>query len=138
MSHMKLKITVAALVLCGAIGYLAIAGTESGWVYYVEVDEFLAETDFQTQRVRICGMASEDPFLCEPANLRATFEVKGMEGSVPVVYSGVIPAQFKPGAQVVLEGKLDEQGVFQASLLLTKCASKYQAEDHAKRLGDQS
>ena len=138
MSNMKLKITVAAVVLCGAIGYLAFAGAESSWVYYVEVDEFLAEPDFQSRRVRICGIAAEEGLQCEPANLRATFDVKGIEGSVPVVYTGVIPQQFKAGSQVVLEGKLDENGVFQANVLLTKCASKYQAEDHAKRLGGAS
>jgi cytochrome c-type biogenesis protein CcmE len=41
---------------------------------------------------------------------------------------------FKEGGDVVVTGKLDEAGVFQATDILTKCASKYQAEEHAKRL----
>jgi cytochrome c-type biogenesis protein CcmE len=47
--------------------------------------------------------------------------------AMPVVYSGVVPDIFQAGAQVVVEGKLGSNGVFQAQTLLTKCPSKFQA-----------
>lgn len=137
MNGMTVKITIALLLVAGAATYLAVAGVQDGWVYYVDVDEFQAKPELHDQRVRICGMASPDQFVSEPGRLTASFTVEGETSRIPVVYQGVIPDQFKPGAEVVLEGKLDENGVFQATVLLTKCASKYQAEDHAKRLRDQ-
>jgi cytochrome c-type biogenesis protein CcmE len=134
MSHARTKIIIAAVAIIGAVGYLAIAGARSGWVYYVQVDELLASADYADQRVRLCGRVDEANFDARPAALTARFDVLGAEASVTVVYRGVVPARFEPGADVVLEGKLDDAGVFQADFLMTKCASKYQAEEHAKRL----
>jgi cytochrome c-type biogenesis protein CcmE len=48
-----------------------------------------------------------------------------------VVYQGVTPDMFQDGGEVVVEGALDEQGVFHANTLLTSCPSKYEAEEKA-------
>ena len=53
-------------------------------------------------------------------------------------YPGVVPDLFKAGCDVVIEGKLDSAGVFQSDSMMTKCSSKYQAEEHAKRLEGKS
>jgi len=44
----------------------------------------------------------------------------------------VVPDMFKSGAEIVVEGKQDAAGVFQADVLMTKCASKYEdmPKDH--------
>ena len=41
--------------------------------------------------------------------------------------------QFATGREVVVEGKYDSAGVFQADLLMTKCASKYEGKGHPGR-----
>lgn len=137
MSHARTKLVLAAVAIFAAVGYLAYAGVRSGWVYYAEVDEFLAHAEYHTQRVRLCGLADEQVFDARPADLSAAFDLRGATQRIPVVYRGVVPATFEPGCEVVLEGKLDADGVFQADFMMTKCASKYQAEDHAKRLEHQ-
>jgi cytochrome c-type biogenesis protein CcmE len=55
--------------------------------------------------------------------------VKG-SASVPVVYRGSVPDQFKTGRELRLEGRL-ENGVFVAKKdsMRTKCPSKYTAEN---------
>ncbi len=45
---------------------------------------------------------------------------------MPVIYKGVVPDTVRAGTQVVVEGHY-VQGVFQASTLLAKCPSKFQA-----------
>jgi cytochrome c-type biogenesis protein CcmE len=45
---------------------------------------------------------------------------------MPVVYRGVVPDTVRAGTQVVVEGQY-VRGVFQASTLLAKCPSKFQA-----------
>lgn len=134
MSHMTVKMVIAAVVLISAVGYLAFAGIRSGWVYYVEVDEFLANPTYQEQRVRLCGRADEEVFDVQPARMTASFDLHGVSQAIPVVYTGVVPGTFEPGCEVVLEGRLNAQGTFEADVMMTKCASKYQAEEHAKRL----
>ena len=56
-------------------------------------------------------------------------DVKGT-ATVPVVYRGSVPDQFKAGREVRLEGRL-QNGVFvgKAGTLVTKCPSKYTAEE---------
>jgi len=47
-----------------------------------------------------------------------------------VEYSGIdpLPDTFKDHAQAVAEGKLDASGVFHATKIQAKCASKYEAQ----------
>jgi cytochrome c-type biogenesis protein CcmE len=133
-AHVRIKIIVACVVLAGALAYLTFAGVKDGWVYYLEVDAFLDKAEVHAQRVRLCGRVEEENMHASPAQLTASFDLRGQTRHIPVVYRGAIPDTFKAGCDVVLEGKLDAGGVFQADFMMTKCASKYQAEEHAKRL----
>jgi cytochrome c-type biogenesis protein CcmE len=46
--------------------------------------------------------------------------------SLPVIYQGVVPDTFKVGNEVVVEGTLKSNGIFQAYTLMPKCPSKYE------------
>jgi cytochrome c-type biogenesis protein CcmE len=52
--------------------------------------------------------------------------------TVTVRYTGVVPDTFKDDAEVIVTGTLGSDGVFQASDLLAKCPSKYEAEAKSK------
>ncbi len=138
MTHTRTKLLIAAVVLTASVGYLALAGVKSGWVYYLQVDAFLEDDTYQDQRVRLYGLVDDQDIEARPAMLTARFKLNGESRSIQVAYLGVIPDTFKPGGEVMIEGKLDEAGVFQADVLMTKCASKYQSEEHAKRLEEAS
>ena len=126
MTRIQVKLLVAGLILTSAIGYLAIAGVKSGWVYFVDVDKFLIDGQYRTQRVRIHGRVQKADFQVSPARLVASFRLGGESGSVPVHYRGNIPEMFGVEKNVVVEGKCDSAGVLQADVLMTKCASKYE------------
>lgn len=134
MKHVRIKLLVAGLVLLTSVGYLAVAGARSGWVYYMHVDEFVQDDAYQGRRVRLYGLVGQDHVDTQPAMLLASFNLRGESANLPVRYQGVVPDTFKPGCEVMVEGKLDDAGVFQADTLMTKCASKYQSEEHAKRV----
>jgi cytochrome c-type biogenesis protein CcmE len=125
--NIKTKLIFAAVVLLGAVGYLASAGMKSGWVYYLEVDKFVSDGQYHSQRVRLHGKVAADDFAANPGSLTANFKLSGHTQAISVVYRGQIPDQFQVGRDVVVEGKLDTTRVFKADVLLTKCASKYEA-----------
>ncbi|MDQ3102283.1 MAG: cytochrome c maturation protein CcmE [Actinomycetota bacterium] len=54
----------------------------------------------------------------------------GGDETLPVNYSGVVPDPFRDGREVIVTGKLTEDGVFVAEKdsLITKCPSKFAAE----------
>jgi cytochrome c-type biogenesis protein CcmE len=131
MTTIQIKLLVAGVVLLGAIGYLAFAGVKSGWVYFIDVKTFLDDPQYRTQRVRLHGAVAADGFETSSAGLRAAFRLTDPDDaagpSVPVVYRGNIPEMFGVGKNVVVEGRSDAAGVFQADVLMTKCASKYES-----------
>ena len=135
MQHMRLKLVIAGVVLVGAVAYLALAGLREGWVYHVEVDKYVQTPDLQQQRVRLVGKVAADDLVSNPGKMSATFTLAGATSSVRVAYHGAVPDLFKAGAEVVVEGRRDAIGTFQADVLMTKCASKYQSEEHARRNG---
>lgn len=125
MSAIQKKLLVAGVLLVGAISYLAYAGMKSGWVYYMEVDQFLADVNSQNQRVRLHGKVDAADFAIE--KLDARFNLLGKSKRLNVVYHGVIPDMFQAGRDVVVEGQFDPASHnFKADVLMTKCASKYE------------
>ena len=49
------------------------------------------------------------------------------KSSFPVHYNGPLPDTFEEGRDVVVEGKLNAAGTIEASNVLTKCGSRYEA-----------
>jgi len=126
MNHVRMKLAVGGIAIALAVALLATTGIKEGLVYYLPVDEFLADGKHQIRRVRLHGTVSEENFEADSAGLHARFELVGDERRLRVEYRGVVPDLFKAGRDVVVEGQLDEGGVFQGDTLLTKCASKYE------------
>jgi cytochrome c-type biogenesis protein CcmE len=123
---MRLKLFIAGTIFLAAVVYLAVAGVRSGWVYFMDVDQFLADEKFHDQRVRLHGPVGLDDFFVSPGSLTARFQLLGDSGQITVEYAGVIPDMFEAGKDVVVEGRVGEAGVFLADTLMTKCASKYE------------
>ena len=118
------KVLIAVVVLAAAGTYLGYAA-ESGWVYFLDVDRLLDQGPAQG-RVRVHGVVARGAEI-EAARLGASFELEGGKRRVLVAYRGPVPELFGEGRQVVVEGELDRGGIFRADVLLTKCASKYEA-----------
>jgi cytochrome c-type biogenesis protein CcmE len=59
------------------------------------------------------------------------FEVTDGTTTWPVVYRGLAPDTFTDDVEVVVEGRLDEANVFQATTLLAKCGSRYETVPEA-------
>jgi cytochrome c-type biogenesis protein CcmE len=126
------KYLVAGAVLLSAVTYLAFAGMKEGWFnYHMPVDEFMANPKYHAQRVRLAGTVAEEGVSIGQARLGVQFSLQGDNSSIPVVYGGLLPDLFKPGSEVIVEGRFDGT-TFRAQSLLTKCASKYENADHAR------
>jgi len=133
MTRIRTKLSIALLVISAAVAYLVQSGVRAGWVYSMEADAFLERTEFHDRRVRLSGKVSWENVESNPAMLFAKFDLESNGRSIPVMYRGTVPDMFKPGHDVVLEGRLDAEGTFEADVLLTKCASKYdEASPHAQ------
>ncbi|MHB1006012.1 MAG: cytochrome c maturation protein CcmE [Chloroflexota bacterium] len=124
------KFLIGSIVLVLAFGLLIYQGIASTGMYYLSVKEFKAlDAKESSQQVRIGGKVQDGSVNWEPQSMTLRFVVVDDQPdgeTVSVLYRGVVPDSFKPGAEVVLEGRdAGAAGVFEAKTLLTKCASKY-------------
>jgi len=126
--RLRKQFLIAGLVLAVALGALMYIGLRGAAMYYLTVDELLAKGEtIYGQQVRLNGKVVPGSIQSEPTTRTYRFLVTSDgQRSVPVVYQGAVPDTFREDAEVVLEGSLTPQGVFEAKTLLAKCPSKYE------------
>jgi len=122
---------IAFLVVFGALAFLGYNAFKASSMYYLSVEELLARGDAAYgEELRVSGKVVEGTIERGPEANAIRFAVADEDGaSVPVVYRGVVPDTFQDGGEVVVEGGLSRDGVFQAGTLLAKCPSKYEPEE---------
>ena len=128
-SKTLIKTIVAVVLVGGAVAYFIIQTMQSSWSYYYSVDQFSANTEnVQNVLLRIAGKVSIGSIKHKKATTDWDFILAGSQNSLAVHYTGSVPDNFAEGREVVVEGRMDNKGVFQAHSILTKCESKYQAK----------
>lgn len=120
------KVLAVGAIVALAVIYLVYSGIQSTSMYYMTVDELLSgKIAASDEELRISGSVLDGTVQSDAKNMTLRFTAAGETRNVPVVYKGVVPDSFKPGAEVVLEGKLTPAGTFEANTLLAKCPTKY-------------
>jgi cytochrome c-type biogenesis protein CcmE len=124
----RLRWVGLAAVLTACVGYLVYSATGSSAEYYQTIAETRAHPS--DQNVRVLGVVQDDVVRTE-GGLRVRFTTAGDGQSMPVDYRGTLPDIFKPGVQVVVEGRLGADGVFHAQALQAKCPSRFSSRSVA-------
>ncbi len=136
-----LKTVIPIVVIGGALGYLLFQSLQSSYAYYYSVDEFiespqgsaLQKSDSQSaptgqsSTVRLAGMVKKGS-IAKIADLHVDFQLAGNAHTIPVTFRGVLPKNFEEDKEVVIEGKLSNDGVFKAGKIMTRCESKYKVK----------
>lgn len=123
------KLLIGGLIIGIAVAALGYASFMNAGTYYYEVGEFLDKSQtLAGQTTRVSGEVSPD-LNREGSGLSFTLlDMTGRTASLPVVFRGQVPNSFEAGRQVVVEGKLGGDGIFQASNIIAKCSSKYEPD----------
>ncbi|MFH1381855.1 MAG: cytochrome c maturation protein CcmE [Chloroflexota bacterium] len=123
------KFLIGGIILFLVIGYLGFIGFQRSATYYYTVGEFIQQGDaVPAGNVKINGQVAPDSVVREAAGRTLKFTITEGGGSLPVIYQGAVPDTFSEGVEVVVEGRLGSDGIFQAKSILTKCPSKYVPE----------
>ncbi|MDP2729461.1 MAG: cytochrome c maturation protein CcmE [Dehalococcoidales bacterium] len=125
------KFLIGGLIVFLAISYLGYTAFSNAATYYYTVGEVTIQGDsIYDKNIRVNGRVAAGSVKQESAGsiLRFTISDVNGEGSLPVVYQGVVPDTFKVDSEIVIEGYLDSDGVFQAHTLMPKCPSRYVPE----------
>lgn len=142
-SRQQLRIGIASVIILGTISYLAYTGAASSKSYYVTVAEMQAMGAKAYQsHLRVEGFVK--PETIQASGTHVTFVLTEFEShnpkatpnprSIVVNYQGTEPPPdtFKGDAQALAIGTYGHDGVFHATQLQAKCASKYAPAPDAK------
>jgi cytochrome c-type biogenesis protein CcmE len=128
------KFGAMVAVIIGVLAWLAMGGISDSKTYYKTIAELGQMGDqAKGRRIRVGGDVQAGSIVRNGAEV--TFVMHQEAKTLKVVYNGIdpLPDTFKDGAQALADGKLGPDGVFQASKIQAKCASKYEAKPQMKK-----
>ena len=128
------QVAVAVGVILVAVVYVLITGMRDTMVYYYTVSEVATQQDsLAGEPLRVAGTVVPGSIDTDSTGLVHKFVIEEGGETMSVVYRDLVPDTFQDNAEAVVEGSFDENGTFQATFLMAKCPSKYEAEtDYAK------
>ena len=125
-SKSPLKIIAASVIILATVAYLAFTGVRDNKSYYVTIGELQGMGDkAYVRHLRVAGNVA--PGSIERSGTNATFTLLEQGYTLRVAYRGTEPPPdtFKDDAQALAIGTYGRDGVFHATELQAKCASKY-------------
>jgi cytochrome c-type biogenesis protein CcmE len=114
-----------AAVVAACVGYLVYSATGKTAEYYQTISEAKAGSA-SAASVRVLGTVQDDVQKLDGGQ-EVRFTASDGGSAMLVDYRGTVPDIFKPGIQVVVEGRTGQDGVFHAQTLLAKCPSRFTA-----------
>lgn len=123
---MPIKIVAAVIVVIGTVSWLAYTGVRDTKSYYVTINELNAMgSKAYSRNLRVAGNVA--PGTIERAGTGASFVLVEQGKKLRVNYEGSEPPPdtFKDDSQALAVGTYGRDGVFHATQLQAKCASKY-------------
>jgi cytochrome c-type biogenesis protein CcmE len=137
MDGRRMKFVLIGLGVAGTMVFMLLVAagkSDSGMAYYVTVKEYVDHGQ-PTGHFRVNGKVVPGSIdrSRDGRAVRFTMADPGEGPTLAVDYAGVIPDTFVEKADVVVEGRRRPDGVFEATVLLAKCPSKYEAADGQSR-----
>ena len=130
---------ILMVLIVGSLIWLAAGGISDTKTYYKTIPELAQMGDSaHGQRLRVGG--DVQPGSIAKSGSQVTFALHQGAQTLNVVYTGSdpLPDTFKDNAQALADGRLGSNGVFEASKIQAKCASKYESKPTQKALSHES
>lgn len=123
---------MAAVLFLGGVGWLAYAGFSENSIYFLNVSEAKAATPESMRAARLFGTVAPEGIVSAQDGPGVSFALQDKDDpsqTLLVNYRGTVPDNFKAGAEVIVEGRMNADKSFAAKILMTQCPSKYQKEN---------
>jgi cytochrome c-type biogenesis protein CcmE len=124
------KFLIGGAFVLGTAAYLMASSIDETAQYYLTPAELATKVSnnprFVNTGVKIGARVVNGTIKRDPSGRSVSFRMTDGAKEYDVVHKGIIPDTFTDGVDVVVEGRLDERGTFQSTVLLAKCASRYE------------
>lgn len=133
------KFGVLTVLIVGSLVWLAVGGVKDTKTYYKTIPELQQMGKAaEGQRLRVGG--DVEPGSIVKTGTQVSFVLHQGAQTLNVSYSGTdpLPDTFRDNAQALADGRLGPNGVFEATKIQAKCASKYEAKPVQRDLSHQA
>lgn len=128
--HARTKFLVGAIAVFGSAGWLMASSIKETGMYYLTPGELAAKVtadpSFYETGVKMGARVVPGTIVRQAGGRDIRFRVTDGSQEYPVAFRGIAPDTFTDGVDVVIEGRLGQDGTFRATTLLAKCASRYE------------
>lgn len=129
MSKKRLQFVVAIGVVLLTLSWLAYSGVQESKTYYVTVKELQGMgDDALSKRLRVGGNVAPGTIKRQGKIVEFLLVEEGRTMKVRYTGSTPLPDTFVDNSQALADGRYTRDGVFEASQIQAKCASKYEAK----------
>lgn len=123
--NQRLTLALLAVVAIVAAALLAMSALKDQAAYFYTPGDAVRDHLPPDKPVRLGGMVTRGSIQHLPDGVTIRFLVTDGQASVPVLYSGIVPALFREGSGVVADGRFDNSGLFRADQILAKHDERY-------------
>lgn len=127
----RTKFLLGAVLVLGSSGWLMASSISETGMYYLTPSELstklASDSTLHDVGVKLGARVVSGSIRREAGGREYAFVVTDGAQEIPVVYRGIAPDTFSDGVDVVVEGRMGRDGTFHATVLLAKCASRYES-----------
>lgn len=129
--HAGAKFAIGAVLIVGSVGYLMASGVKETGQYFLTPSELsqkvAVDPSFYNVGMKVGARVVPGSVTRDPATQLLRFHVTDGSARYPVEFRGLPPDTFTDSVEVVVEGRLQRDGVIYATTVLAKCGSRYEA-----------
>lgn len=124
------RVVISTAVVLGAMVLFFYLSVSTQAQYFKNVNEVTgAPTDWYGRSIQLHGFVVANSIHNKPGTLDYWFQVQNEGKMIGAFYSGIVPDTFQDGSDVVLRGKLEQDGFHVVNGgVMAKCPSKYDEE----------
>jgi cytochrome c-type biogenesis protein CcmE len=127
----RTKFLIGAGLVLSTAGYLMASSIRETGIYFVTPTELsaklAADPSLHGVGIKLGARVVPGSIQRSAGGREYHFVVTDGAKTVPVEYRGIAPDTFTDGVDVVVEGRMGQDGTFRATTLLAKCASRYES-----------
>lgn len=125
-NNVGVRVAIATILIVGTILYLAITGVRANKSYYVTIQELQGMGNHAyTRHLRVAGNVKPGSIERNGGHMQFVLVEQGRILHVSYAGDDPPPDTFKDDAQALAIGMYGRDGIFHATQIQAKCASKY-------------
>jgi cytochrome c-type biogenesis protein CcmE len=125
------KFTIGAALIVGSVGWLMASGIKQTGQYFLTPSELArkvaGDPSFYDVGMKVGARVVPGSVTRQVATQTLSFRITDGSATYPVTFHGLPPDTFTDSVEVVVEGRLQQDGRIHATNVLAKCGSRYEA-----------